>query len=358
MDRERTGWPEWFVHPGDKPPRSALWIAVILILYGACPSRSDAQEPAAAGWTAVWIQAPWSTVRDGAEPDGSHPMPVFRRDFRLPRKPVKAQLVIAGLGQYEAHLNGHKVGSAVVAQAWTDYRNTVTYDTYDVASQLHAGRNVLGVLLGNGMYNVQKTAHRYTKFEGSYGPPKLIAELRLRYADGGTVTIATDTRWKAARGPIVFSSTYGGEDFDARRMPQGWNEPVDNDDHWQEVMAVSGPGGRLEAALAPPLRVHERYSARQLDQSPVRSAPASSTRTVYDLGQNFAGWPRITVRGEAGATLRLVPGELLSRDGSVSQRSSGGPQWWSYTLRGGGVEEWEPRFSFYGFRYVQTSTLR
>ena len=74
---------------------------------------------------------------------------------------------------------------------------------------------------------------------------------------------------------------------------------------------------------------------------------------VYDLGQNFAGWPAITVSGPAGASVKLIPGELLNEDGTVSQRSSGGPQWFSYTLKGGASEQWRPRFSYYGFRYVQ-----
>jgi hypothetical protein len=74
---------------------------------------------------------------------------------------------------------------------------------------------------------------------------------------------------------------------------------------------------------------------------------------VYDLGQNFAGWPRITASGPAGAEIKMTPGELLDSEGLVSQRSSGGPVSYNYTLRGGGEETWSPRFSYYGFRYVQ-----
>jgi hypothetical protein len=81
-------------------------------------------------------------------------------------------------------------------------------------------------LPGNGMYNVQQTKGRYTKFERSYGAPKMIAELRVRYSDGKSETIATDSQWQVAPGPIRFSSTYGGEDFDARAVLKGWNHAV------------------------------------------------------------------------------------------------------------------------------------
>ncbi len=300
---------------------------------------------------AKWIQAPWSTERDGAELDGSRPMPVFRREFAVHGRVARATLRIAGLGQYEARI-GSKAESRPVApqglhQAWTDYRKTVTYDSYDVTKMLGSGQHVLGVMLGNGMYNVQRTKGRYTKFEGSFGPPKLIAELRLRYADGKTETIVTDATWKVARGPVVFSSTYGGEDDDARKEEEGWDRAGFDDAAWTSAATADGPGGEMVAAIAPDVRVVQTFATPKM----TLLAP---NKLVYDFGQNFAGWPQIRVQGPAGAVLKLTPGELLNPDGSVSQASSGGPQWWSYTLRGDSAgEEWAPRFSYYGFRYVQ-----
>jgi alpha-L-rhamnosidase len=306
---------------------------------------------AAKEWKAQWIQAPFSSEKDGTALDGSHPMPVFRRAFALKRQPVQALLAIAGLGQYEARLNGSHVGDAVIAQAWTEYRKTITFDTYDLTANMHRGENVIGVLLGNGMYNVQRTEGRYTKFLGSYGPPKMIAELRLRYSDGESETIATDAEWQVAPGPIKFSSTYGGEDFDARAVLKGWDSRGADASAWRAAQVTQSPGGRLVAAIAPPIVEREHLIGRRTEKQP--AAGSHGRRMVFDLGQNFAGLPRIRVRGAVGAVLRITPGELLHPDGSVSQESSGGPQWWSYTLRGGAMEIWQPLFSYYGFRYVQ-----
>ena len=86
---------------------------------------------------------------------------------------------------------------------------------------------------------------------------------------------------------------------------------------------------------------------------PIKTIQPKPGVFVYDLGQNFAGWPQLAVQGPAGSTVKLIPGELLDGAGRVSQRSSGGPVWFSYTLKGGGREVWHPRFSYYGFRYVQ-----
>jgi alpha-L-rhamnosidase len=312
---------------------------------GAASSSASADE-----WKGKWIEAPWSTERDGAEMDGSRPMPVFRREFPVRGGVVKAELRIAGLGQYEVRLDGASVGEPGLHQAWTDYRKTVTYDSYDETKALSAGAHVLSVMLGNGMYNVQRTEGRFTKFAGSFGVPMMIAELRVRYTDGTSEVIGSDDSWKVAKGPVVFSSTYGGEDFDARKMDAGWDRVGFRDAGWATAKVVDGPGGMMVRAIAPDVR------AKEMPDAPVMKA-LDAKRRVYDFGQNFAGWPRVVVNGPAGAVLKLTPGELLNADGSVSQQSSGGgtrgAQWWSYTLRGDKEETWEPRFSYYGFRYLQ-----
>jgi hypothetical protein len=301
-------------------------------------------------WKGKWIEAPWSTERDGAELDGSRPMPVFRREFVLRGRPAKAELRIAGLGQYVATVNGVEVEPKGLHQAWTAYTKTVTFDMLNVTERLVRGRNVLGVMLGNGMYNVQRTKGRFTKFEGSFGVPMMIAELRVSYADGTSELIASDDRWRVAKGPVVFSSTYGGEDFDARKVQVGWERVGFRDANWETVKVVDGLGGMIVPAIAPDVRATEMLGVRLMKA-------LDAKRQVYDFGQNFAGWPRVVVKGLTGTVLKLTPGELSNVDGSVNQQSSGGgtrgAQWWSYTLRGGKKETWEPRFSYYGFRYLQ-----
>ncbi|HEX5284415.1 MAG TPA: family 78 glycoside hydrolase catalytic domain [Bryocella sp.] len=308
---------------------------------------------------AKWIQAPWSTVRDGAEADGSRPMPVFRREFVLREKPKNAVLRIVGLGQWQASIGyaGHveAVEHGGLHGDWTDYRKTIAFDAVNVTSMVGRGRNVLAVMLGNGMYNVQRTAlpgvpprgMRYTKFAAAFGPPKMIAELDVEYADGSRETLATDAQWKVDRGPVMFDSTYGGEDYDARREQEGWKLPGFDDKGWITAEVVAGPGGELIPAIAPRVGQHERYQ-------PVKQTDVGSGRAVYDLGQNFAGIVQVKVKGPAGAILRLTPGELLNPDGTVSQATFHGPMWWSYTLRGDTAgETWEPLFGYGGFRYVQ-----
>ena len=292
-------------------------------------------------WRAKWIAAHSTDAEAGADA-----LPLFRKSVGLSGSVKRALLYTSGLGQYEFRINGIKVGNQELAPGWSDYRKTVFYDSYDVTSMLRPGANALAVMLGNGMYSVRETPGRYQKFVGSYGPPKCIVQLHIVLSNGKSVDILSDGSWKTKAGPITFSSTYGGEDYDARREVKGWDRPGFDDAGWAPVIVTSEPGGTLRPELAPPIRVMHAYS-------PIRRTEPKPGVLVYDLGQNFAGWPAITVTGPAGASVKLIPGELLNKDGTVSQSSSGEPQWYAFTLKGVGNEEWRPRFSYYGFRYVQ-----
>ena len=308
--------------------------------------RPQPVDPQSFQWTAQWIAA----RPDSAPAMNSAPLPIFRHSFGVSKKISSATLYISGLGQFEAHINGRNVTDTVLNPAWSDYRKRVFYCTYDVTALLHPGKNAIGVMLGNGMYNVPVTPGRYQKFHGSFGPPKLILQLQIKFADGTSRTIASDSAWKTSPGPITFTSIYGGEDYDARLEQPGWDRPAFNDHNWSSVAVVSGPAGKLVPETIPPIRVFNRYD-------PVKITHPKPGLTVYDLGENFAGWPEITVHGPRGSRVKLIAGELLDSHGFVTQRSAGArPDWqnsFTYILKGGGAEAWHPRFTYYGFRYVQ-----
>ncbi len=295
-------------------------------------------------WKATWIGA---QEQGSTKPGQAAALPIFRLSFEV-HKPVNRALVyLCGLGQQELHLNGHKVGDDLLEPGWTNYRKTCLYITYEIGPQLKQGRNVLGVMLGNGMYNVG--GPRYTKFKGSFGPPRLIAQIEIDYADGSHDRLISDRSWKWAPGPITFSGIYGGEDFDARREQPGWDAPGFDDTDWKPAVETTGPGGTLlgTSHSAPPIRVMQVFKGQLIKQR----RPGV---WVYDLGQNCAVIPHVVVSGSAGQIVKITPGELLKKDGTVSQGSSGGgPAYFQYTLGSGEAQSWSPRFSYYGCRYLQ-----
>lgn len=272
-------------------------------------------------------------------------VPAFRRDFEVREEAVSRALVfVSGLGQYELRLNGRPVGGAFLAPGWTDYRKTCLYNTYDVTDLVKPGRNAVGAVVGPGFFNVNR--ERYRKLTIAYGLPMLIVKLELLYSSGRRETVVSGPDWRSAPSPIVFSSIYGGEDYDARLEQPGWDVAHFDDSSWRTALAVRGPEGRLAPERDLPLAVEERIAVRKI------SEPRPGV-FVYDFGQNASGIVALKIRGGRGATVTISPGELLADDGTVDQRASGSPYRLSYTLRSEDDESWTPRFTYYGFRYAQ-----
>jgi alpha-L-rhamnosidase len=272
---------------------------------------------------------------------------LLRRRVTVGPRLTRALAFVCGLGQYVLSVNGVKAGDDVLAPGWTKYDKTCLYDTRDITPLLRPGANAVGLLLGNGMYNVH--GGRYTKFIGSFGPQKAICILRLEYADGSVQTVGTDDAWRVAPGPITFSSVYGGEDYDARLLPGGWDRPGFDDRHWERATVLTGPGGTLRGldSAAPPIRTFETFAPAAVKE--LRPGVA-----VYDLGQNAAIMPRLVVSGPAGSVVRITPSELVHPDGTLDRESVGdAPAYWQYTLAGGGTESYFSPFFYHGCRYLQ-----
>ena len=275
-------------------------------------------------------------------------LPIFRRQFVVNPGLQYAVICICGLGQYELSANSAKVGDALLAPGWSKYDKTCLYDTFDLTSYLANGTNAIGVMLGNGMYNVQPTS-RYSKFTGSFGPPKVIAQIELFYTNGTSQIIPTDAQWQTTSGPITYSQVYGGEDYDARLVQAGWNQAGFNAVSWSPVVVTNGPGGILrgQSRAAPPV-------IATLTLQPITTNSLSSSTIVYDLGQNAAVIPTLLAHGQAGATIQITPAELTNPDGTINRGSvGGGSAYWQYTLAGAGSETWTPKFFYHGCRYLQ-----
>lgn len=301
------------------------------------------------------VKAAWDAVDTLAKKSIS-----LRRAFQANKKIAEATAYVCGLGFYEFSLNGKKVGESEFAPLWSDYYKSVYYNTYDVTTLLKRGENVAGILLGNGFYNVQ--GGRYRKLQISFGPPTLLFTLEINYEDGSKETIYSDDQWKYDLSPITFNCIYGGEDYDARREQKGWNQAGFNDNRWHSVVLQEAPKGVLRPQKAAPVKIMERYGIQKvtkLTPEEVTAACKSTKRTVdpsalvLDMGQNLAGFPEITVRGKKGQKITLLVAEALTSEGACDQRQTGRQHYYEYTLKGEGDETWHPRFSYYGFRYIQ-----
>ncbi len=271
-------------------------------------------------------------------------LPMFRKSFSVNKSIKKATVFISGLGHFEMSLNGQKVGDDFLAPGWTKYDKEALYVTYDLTKQLKSGENVVGVMLGNGFYYVPPLSSRYRKLKSAFGYPKMICRLAIEYTDGTSSSIISNSSWKTTPSPVTFSSIYGGEDYNANLEQKGWGLPKFDDSKWKSALLVDGP--KLNAQKEEPVKVFENFSAKTVQA-------VANGEWVYDLGQNSSAIIELKVRGKKGDTVRITPAELLKEDGTVTQKNIGGPSYFTYILKGDGLETWRPRFMYTGFRYLQ-----
>jgi alpha-L-rhamnosidase len=307
--------------------------------------------------TAEW-RARWITPDLTEDTTKSNPSPMLRHEFRLGPPGVRpsevtltgspriasARLYVTSLGLNEVEINGRRVGDAYLRPGWTAYDSRLQYDTYDVTALVRSGANVIGATLGDGWFRGRLGWDSKRNLYGSR--LALRAQLVVRYADGTSQTVATDSTWKASTGPILVSDIYDGETYDARLEKTGWSSPSYNDASWRGVRNMDGVKVALIAPVGPPVR-------RMHEITPVKVIRTPAGETVVDFGQNMVGWVRLKARGPAGTVIRLRHAESLDKAGNfyvTNLRTA--RQTVTYTMKGGGVETFEPHFTFQGFRYV------
>lgn len=331
-------------------------ILLLMAVYALCAPVIAQSMPPVFG-SARWIGA------TSSQTDTLAGRSIYlKHDLRCTRPVARATVAICGLGCYELEIYHQKVNPDIMlAPAWSDYRKTLFYNTYDITAELrqaqataaptrhipqgqhgskrgHAregrGKLGIGVLLGNSFYHEQGL--RYHKLKTHYGPLSLLFRLCITYQDGSQEVVESNGEgWQWCPSALTYNSLYGGEDHDAR---------IDHTQAYQPVVVQPAPAGQLRPQIAAPVMIMERYPvARRLGAR------------VFDMGQNLAGFPEIRVRGKRGQQVKLIVGETLQADGHVSQKQTGKPYYLTYTLRGDTTEDelWHPRFTYYGYQYIE-----
>ncbi len=302
-------------------------------------------------WQGAWIS-------DGRDIH-CKPAPYFRKEFETAKTIKSARAYIAVAGLYELYLNGEKIGDHRMDPAYTRYDRRTLYVTHDVTARLQKGANAIGVLLGNGWYNLQSTAVWDFDKAPWRNRPAFCLDLRITYEDGTIETVTSGKDWTTSLSPVIFNSIYTAEHDDANLEQKGWNLPQFNDSDWHKVIYRSAPSVNIVSQLMHPIRNVEEIPPKSVRQM-------NDTTYVFDLGRNIAGVCKIKVKGTRGTVLRLKHGERLLEDGHVDlsnidvhyrPKDDSDPfQTDIFTLNGHGSEVFMPHFNYKGFQYVEVTS--
>jgi alpha-L-rhamnosidase len=319
----------WQVKVWDNQKRESKWSEAAFWEMGLL-SQED--------WKARWIEPVQDTSR-------AIPALHVRKDFELTKPIASARVYVTSHGLYELSLNGRKVGDQVLTPGWTSYNNRLQYQVYDITGHLRQGRNAVGVMLGDGWY---RGTLAWEDSWGIYGKKLgVLCQIHIRHTDGSETLVISDGSWKgSAEGPVVMNSIYDGESYDARREMKGWNTPSFTDTAWTSVEEVTYTKETLIATETVPVRRIQELKATKIFTTPKGTL-------VADFGQNMVGWVRLRVRGTAGTTITIRHAEVLDREGEFyTENLRAAKATMKYVLRGEGEEVFEPRFTFFGFRFI------
>lgn len=269
----------------------------------------------------------------------------LRKEFEVSNEIKRATVYMCGLGLSVLFINGQKIGNAVLSPALSQYTKRSYYITYEIASTVKKGKNAIGVVLGNGRYFPMRYSQPKT-MEG-YGFPKLIFQLVLQYSNGTIETIVSDDSWRlTANGPIVANSEYDGEYYDARKEMPGWNNIGFNDNNWNIPEIVNPASPILSAQMNEPIRVIETIKPVKITKK--------GNRYIVDLGQNIVGWLQLHVKIHKGNEIIMHFSESLNNAGELyldNLRSAKATD--TYIAKEDGTIQWEPSFTYHGFRFVE-----
>ena len=301
--------------------------------------------------------------------DPSHgAMPELRCQFALKQKPVKeATLTATARGIYHATLNGLQVGSEYYAPGISQYNKTHFYQQYDVTKMLQTD-NRLQVRLGEGWWAGALT---FGGGNWNYFGDQLafMARLLVRYEDGDSTVVTTRSEsWEVCdHSKVTYASMFQGEIYDNTIEASEWRKacearleghlPTEGGGTQPQVCDYNG--FRLLPAKTS-VGLHTVLKAQQVNE--VRPGVF-----VYDMGQNMAGVPRITMHGlRRGQKVTLRFAEVLYPDlpeyadkkGMLMLENIRAAMAQDIYIAGGDeCEVFAPDMTLHGFRYIEITGI-
>lgn len=270
---------------------------------------------------------------------------LLRREFTLDSghgDAVEATLTLTAQGVVEAWVNGLPVSDDLLTPGWSAYEWRLRYATYDVTSLL-SEKTVLGLQLGSGWYGGRfgwaENGSWYGDQEGA------LAQLEVTFGDGHRQLLVTDGTWTSGPSDVRENDLYDGQTIDARLRDESWKQPDFDDSGWVSVSTVPFDPSKLEPYIGPPVRRWTTLPVKEISTSP-------SGKTIVDFGQNLVGWIKARVHGPAGTEVTIRHAEVLQHGELATEPLRTARATDRYILSGG-VDEFEPTFTFHGFRYAE-----
>lgn len=171
-----------YAGPRAKRLTAEQFVDAVWQVTGSAPTRFDAQvvrgKPTAEAVAAMTLSAKWIWSHADAGNAKAGETFVARKKFTLKSAPVRAGAVATADNEFKLYVNG------ALAASGDNWENP---EAIPLETKLKAGANDLVLVAKNG--------------GNGPNPAGVIFEARVKFADGTTETIATDTTWETLKSP-------------------------------------------------------------------------------------------------------------------------------------------------------------
>lgn len=285
----------------------------------------------------------------------------MRKDFTLKGAVESARAYVSAKGLYEFHVNGKKVGNALLTPGISGNFNY--YQVYDITNKIIQGENIFGCITGNGWYNEAGWHEWFTRKN------EFIAKIIIKMGNGEVIEINTNDDWKLTASPILDNGLQGGERYDATLEIPNWDNSPFNDSSWTNSVSDNSWD-------KPPLVQPYENVEVSLEPLPLQITELAKGVYLYDFGQNTTGRCRLQLKNTHKGQIVIVRyGERLREDGLIDNGVYADIMWPIdnefdssnapftarnidiYVCKGDVSEIYEPRFTFTGYRYIQISGI-
>ena len=276
--------------------------------------------------------------------------PIFRKEFKVNEKVISATLTICGLGYHHAKINGKKVTDEYLAPAFTRFDKRIYYSEYKADDLVLIGDNVLTVELGRGFYAMNTPNCWNHEKSVWHDEPKLICTLKIETVNR-TQIIISDESFKTTAGATTRACLYTGETVDTRIAEKlcGWERSGFDTDDWYNSIIAKAPIGELQPTFGPPIRILAEYL-------PIKKERIAKNVILVTFPYNISGWCHIKARGKENETLKIRYGEKLFENKRINLNTGfieGEFQVDEYIFSKSGEMDFEPKFSYKGFQFVE-----
>lgn len=311
-------------------------------------------------WEAVWIGRNPDEQKTALPPQDTdisytvnklRPVRRFVRHVDLGEVPARAKVHASAKGNYRLYLNGQKVGTDELAPGWTEYRDRITYQSWDVTALLRPGRNSIAALLADGWYVGFIGTDRRHQAQHYGEEPELLVQLVSDAGNGERTVIGTDEQWRQQQSDILYADQLMGQYEDSRLAQPEWHLPGTDLTSWNPAVVTDADHTRLVPECDPGVRVTRRVSA-------VSVARMAHDRHIVDFGQNLVGRVRLMLRDQVeGTRIQLNHAEVLDDGELYTENLRTAEPVDVFWTDGSPEQTFEPRFTMHGFRYAEIDGL-